>query len=215
MNNTLAPKHFIFDWSGTLCDDMRSCYEASMAVFRHYKTPVIEMGEYRSQIEYPYLPFYQRYNPKMELEVIDTVFREALPSTSLPIIYKQTKPLLEYLHKLRKDMVIVTGVPQNIIESELIRLNVAQYFQEVIGSAYDKTELVLDLLNRKHWTPANVWYLGDMAHDILVGKNAKVTTVALAQGYQPRHKLEKVEPDMLFDDLAGAYQFIKSMCASW
>ena len=66
---------------------------------------------------------------------------------------------------------------------------------------YDKVETILGIMKRNGFEVEETAYVGDMTHDIDAGKKAKVITIAVSWGYQPREKLSKENPNFLIKDL--------------
>jgi phosphoglycolate phosphatase-like HAD superfamily hydrolase len=52
--------------------------------------------------------------------------------------------------------------------------------------------------------------VGDMTHDIDAGKKAKVITIAVSWGYQPKEKLTEENPNFLIEDLEELKRIIES-----
>ena len=60
-------RNVIFDWSGTLVDDLPAVWEASNHVFRQAGIPPLSLDEFRSEFQLPYHGFYERYLPEVPM----------------------------------------------------------------------------------------------------------------------------------------------------
>ena len=90
--------------------------------------------------------------------------------------------------------------------SELSYLKIADYF-DVIVSANDIKAMkpnptgIKAILHFFKAKPGSAIYIGDMVDDIITAKLAKVTSCAVADGFDSHHKLKSIKPDYLFDGI--------------
>ena len=61
-------RNCIFDWSGTLVDDLPAVWEASNSVFQRAGVAPLSLAEFRAEFSLPFKPFYDRYVPQVPLE---------------------------------------------------------------------------------------------------------------------------------------------------
>ena len=57
-------KNLIFDWSGTLVDDLALTLDASNYVFSQYGKPCMDRDEFRAEFQLPYPDYYARVLPQ-------------------------------------------------------------------------------------------------------------------------------------------------------
>ena len=57
-------KNLIFDWSGTLVDDLALTLDASNYVFSQYGKPCMNRDEFRAEFQLPYPDYYARVLPQ-------------------------------------------------------------------------------------------------------------------------------------------------------
>jgi len=55
-------KNIIFDWSGTLSDDLIPVYTATMNIFKKIGLKKIPLNKYRTEFRLPYMTFYHKFN---------------------------------------------------------------------------------------------------------------------------------------------------------
>ena len=68
-------KNFIFDWSGTLVDDLGPVLDSTNKVFNHFKTLFYKREVFCSEFSLPFKNFYERFLPDIsmpELELLIT-----------------------------------------------------------------------------------------------------------------------------------------------
>ncbi len=57
----MAVKNVLFDWSGTISDDLPVVYATVMKVFAHYGIPAITLDEFRSSYTLPYMEHSRKF----------------------------------------------------------------------------------------------------------------------------------------------------------
>jgi len=78
-------KNIIFDYSGTLRDDLDWTFAITMRVFEKLGRKPISLEEYRNQMCLPYMNFYVKYFPNVGQKRIDSPFLRAwMKSASRP-----------------------------------------------------------------------------------------------------------------------------------
>ena len=144
-------KNFIFDWSGTVSDDLHLVHAAAMHVFRAYDMPEISLEEFRREFEYPYMPFYHKYNTDITQEMANQVYLKVIHEVGEPIVYPGADDVLAQLHRRERNMVVFSGIPQPKLEKEVDDYGFRDYFSEVNGDIYDKRNDILALLERNRF----------------------------------------------------------------
>jgi len=194
-------KNVIFDWSGTLSNDLRPVYEAAMYVFRDCGVREISFEEFRREIDYPYLLFYHKYIPELTRERADKIFTSAIHDVGEPAPYPGAAEVLATLHARGTEMVVLSGVPPRKILLEVQSYGFKHYFREVNGGVYDKTEVIHQVLERNGFAAAHTVYLGDMLHDVEAARLAGVRSAVSTWGYHPMARLKAASPDHFLEDL--------------
>src|SRR3989338_3814949 len=91
-------KNIIFDWSGTLCDDVKSSYLATKHTIRHFGGPHLTFRQYREQFDLPVWKFYKKHCPTIHVDEIDayyfTRFERALRQTRRTGLTRLTRQIL-------------------------------------------------------------------------------------------------------------------------
>src|SRR5437764_8749843 len=67
-------RNIIFDWSGTLVDDLPAVWEATNFVFSQAGLPVLTLEQFRAEFCLPFTDFYARHTPKVSMEQLEGWF---------------------------------------------------------------------------------------------------------------------------------------------
>tara|TARA_Y100000310_G_scaffold342738_1_gene447167 strand:+ start:588 stop:1196 length:609 start_codon:yes stop_codon:yes gene_type:complete len=193
-------KNIIFDWSGTLSDDLLSCHRICMSVFENCGVNSISLDEFKDEFILPYMEFYWKYIPDLKKEVQDRIFSENIDNCS-PDLYPEVKETLQFLKNKNVNMIILSSTNQSHIDQEMIKHNLGHFFSEVKASVYDKIKVIPELMIKHNFKPEETVFVGDMVHDILTGKAAGIKTLALTWGYHKRAKLFSANPDYIINNI--------------
>lgn len=206
----MAIKNIIFDWSGTLSDDFTPVYQASMLIFKKLGKKPISMEEFRREFTLPYMVFWKKYFPEHTKEKQDKLYIKAINQVDDSRLYNGVKKELEKLKSLGVNMIIISSHPHNKLMSEANNYEIRSFFKEISGSIHDKTEAIVEILQRNNFNHDETMYIGDMTHDIDAGKKAKVKTVALGWGYQSEEVLRNSNPDHYISNISNLDQLLEN-----
>ena len=194
-------QNIIFDWSGTLCDDLITTYQASMLIFKKLGKTPLSLKEYRDEFTLPYMIFWNKYFPNLTKEEQDKLSNEMLLKVNAPKLYPGVKKVIQNLDSDNIEMIIISSQHYDKLITECVDYGISKYFRQVNGSVYDKTKMIRDCLAQNNFNPEKTMFVGDMTHDIDAGKKAGVITVGLSWGYQHKDRLVAFKPDYLISDI--------------
>ena len=67
-------RNIIFDWSGTLVDDLPAVLDATNHVFAKYGVPPLTLDQFRAEFCLPFKGFYLRYLPHVPIAELEPLF---------------------------------------------------------------------------------------------------------------------------------------------
>ena len=95
-------RNVIFDWSGTLVDDLPAVLEATNHVLRMAGVPEITRERFRAEFTLPFTGFYERYTPNVPMAQLEEWFhgrfREVQDSASGAVILSGHLSQLSLIH---------------------------------------------------------------------------------------------------------------------
>jgi len=128
------------------------------------------------------------------------------------VLYPHAKEILEYLKNKR--LFIVTNWYTDFAEATLKGLGIRKYFEDVIGGD-DETCLkpsacILDTITpRVKIDRSRSLIIGDMAVDIMTGKNAGMKTCWVTYGLGKLEDIRDLKPDYIIEDLIELKEIIR------
>ena len=204
-------KNLIFDWSGTLANDLGSVLHATNATLEHFGKPVLTEEAFRECFRLPFTEFYEEVLPGVELSELQRLYRYHFPEDWEVPLLEHAREMLEYGAATGRRMVLLSSAPLEHFQRQAGSLGVLGFFERVACGVIDKrSELVL-LLEAMEMRPEETIFVGDMRHDIEAARAAGVMSVAVATGYESVSKLMTVDPDVVLRDL----QAMPRMLGGW
>lgn len=197
---------FIFDWDGTL---------SSVKLLRKINEKVNPFWKYKKDVQSRAVMEKEQDFDKLASKVKRGMHRKSTEtrlfapiidfsiSLTRPKLHNDSRELLEDLRRRKKKVVLLTNGASWRVAKELELLDVSRYFDLVVSAQDLKIlkpnplgiNVILALMKTKR---SRAVYIGDMGDDILLAKYAKVSSCALACGFDNYQKLKSFKPDYLF-----------------
>jgi phosphoglycolate phosphatase len=195
-------RNVIFDWSGTLVDDLPAVWQASNFVFRQAGVPELTLDQFRAEFALPFTTFYDRYTPHVSMQQLETwfhgQFRQCQDSVApLP----HAREFLEFC----RERGLRTFVLSSVHEEHFARQTAASGFRELLDHPYvgvwDKRVKIRAILADHGLQPGETLFIGDMQHDIESARAGGVLSCAVLTGYNRLEQLRASEPDLIVEHL--------------
>ena len=199
----MPPRNIIFDWSGTLVDDLPPVLEATNAVMRAFGRAELTREEFRAQFRLPFLHWYEEILPGVTAEELDRVFLAAFAASQLPVtVLPHAREFLESCAAAGTRMFVLSSAPQHAVEEQAHALGLRGYFEHIHAGVRDKREHIAALLLDHALAREHTLLIGDMRHDIHTARAGGISSVAVLTGYEFPEVIATAEPDFTVADLA-------------
>ncbi|PCJ63420.1 MAG: hypothetical protein COA79_01015 [Planctomycetota bacterium] len=201
-------RNVIFDWSGTLCNDHQFTHELTNATLQHFGSDSIDFETYKSEFKIPVDLFYTKYIKDVDIKTIDKFFFSLYLERIKDLnFFPKTNLLLNFLKEFNFNVSICSTLSQRILDNAVKHHKLEDYFNHVMGNAFDKTDVLKGYLNQNNLIPDETIFIGDMPHDIIAGKNAAIRTGAANYGYSNPEVLQQEKPDDSFDSIEKLFHW--------
>jgi|694.fasta_scaffold78709_5 phosphoglycolate phosphatase-like HAD superfamily hydrolase/ADP-ribose pyrophosphatase YjhB (NUDIX family) len=195
-------RNLIFDWSGTLVDDLGPVIEATNAVLQKYGVPPLDREMFRRRFRLPYRKFYEEILPEIPLEELEAHFRPAFESSSAPVtVLPHAREKLEWCSKLGIRCFILTSMDAAAFARQLDDFGFGPHFEATYAGVLDKREIIHQILENHRLNPTETAFVGDMTHDVETARHGGVASIAVLTGYNHPEILAQVRPDLTVPDL--------------
>ena len=206
-----------FDVDGTLIDSRIDIVRAVNYTLKHYalaEKPAKEIVSYigtgvKDLLRRSLGPDKARFTDEA-VKIFSGYFLKHPTDESL--LYPNVKEVLQHFSKKRK--FILTNRYREFADTALKNLGIRDYFEEILGGddencikpsacALDKVFGVFHIDRKKSII------VGDMAVDVMAGKNSGVKTCWVTYGLNKLDDLKGIKPDYIIDDLVELKDIIK------
>jgi len=197
-------RNLIFDWSGTLVDDLPPVLEATNQVLGIYGLEPWDRETFRLRFRLPYGSFYEETLPGVPLAELEVHFRKAfaISTAALPVtILPYAREKLEWCREHGIRAFVLTSMDSESFHYQLADLGLSDFFEATYSGVQDKRELILEILETHRLDPAESAFIGDMTHDVETARHGKLTAIAVLTGYTHAGALAESRPDLTVPDL--------------
>jgi len=204
-------KNLIFDWSGTLVDDLPPTLAATNAVLREFGVPELTRDAFRDRFRLPYMDFYREMlgdpPPGAEgtaiLQKLEAVYHAEFVGCGQEVtVLPHSRELLELCRDTGRRTFAFTALHPQHFAAQAEEFGLAGYFDEVYTGVADKVSDISRLMGEQNLDPAETAFVGDMVHDIQAAKAGGIQSIAVLTGYDKAEKLLPHTPDILAGDLS-------------
>ena len=207
--------HCIWDFNGTILDDMSAGIRAVNELLLKRELPVISsIEQYRSIFGFPVKSYYEALGFDFSKEPYDKIahewvalYLEYVKDCSLGDGVAQT---LEKFNSCGLEQVLLSATERKMLDSQIEALGLKEFFSEILGLdniyAVSKVDIACE------WKKANsnisAFMIGDTEHDCVVANAMGVDCYLVCSGHQSKERLEKLGVPV-FDDLYALTAFLK------
>lgn len=212
MTNRLPVQHVIFDWNGTLVDDLALAVKGLNAVRALQTLPPVDAGQYRKHFGFPIRGFYQALGIDCDTVAFDELIAAYLHIFNGEIGQCPLHPgALTFLRNLRRDGVsisVLSASQHQTLESNLRCAGIRHLVDNVFGltnvQAKGKQEVALQLDTLLGFPGERALMIGDTDHDIDVARACGWQMASVSHGHQTHERLSALHPHV-FHNLQAVY----------
>ena len=187
-------RNLIFDWSGTLVDDLGPVLEATNAA--------LDREGFRRKFRLPYQDFYAELLPAVPLALVEGHFRQAFAAATSPVtVLPHAREKLEWCRKHGLRVFVLSSMDAQAFELQLDGFGWRHHFEATYAGVQDKRLVIHRILATHQLDPAATAFVGDMTHDVETARHGGITSIAVLTGYNHPEVLAAVHPDLTVADL--------------
>jgi len=195
-------RNIIFDWSGTLVDDLGPVIEATNAVLGNYNIAPLDREEFRRLFRLPYREFYSDLLPHVPLEDLEALFRPAFDAAITPVtVLPHAREKLEWCAACGIRTFVLTSMDTTAFERQMDNFGLRHRFEATYSGVSDKREIIHQILENHGLNPDETAFVGDMTHDVETARHGGISSIAVLTGYNHAEILARVRPDLTVPNL--------------
>ncbi|MGB7767499.1 MAG: NUDIX domain-containing protein [Verrucomicrobiia bacterium] len=195
-------RNIIFDWSGTLVDDLPAVWKATNFVLAQADRPEMTLEQFRAEFSLPFTNFYDRHTPHVPLPQLEDWFhshyREIQDSVcELPY----ARDFLEFCHSRQLRTFLLSTIQHEHFAVQCQVTGFDAFLDRPYTDVFDKREKIHEILAENRLVPDETLFIGDMQHDIETAKHGGIHSCAVLTGYNTLEQLREVKPDLIVEHL--------------
>lgn len=186
-------KHILWDWNGTLINDVDLCVTALNTLLNRRSMTNIDRDYYQAHFGFPVIHFYEKLGFNFDEECFKTMSAEWMKEYQLGFssetgLQDCTHEVLSFTDSLGFKQSILSACEINILKDSIKHFQLCDYFHEVHGTtniqAHGKTELAQYAVENSQFDPDETLLFGDTVHDYEVARDSGMHCVLIADGHQ-------------------------------
>jgi len=204
-------RNIIFDWSGTLVDDLPAVWEASNHVLTQAGQPEMTLEQFRAEFQLPFTSFYDKHTPHVPMEQLENWFHtrfKQVQDSVCPLPY--AGQFIEFCrqHKLRT--FLLSTVREDHFEAQRRATGFGEFLEKGYLGVWDKRHKIHDIIVENKLSPDETLFIGDMKHDVETARHGGVHSCAVLTGYNTLQDLRSAKPDLIVEHLGELREILEA-----
>ena len=195
-------RNIIFDWSGTLVDDLPAVWHASNHVFARAGVPEMSLEEFRAEFCLPFKKFYDRYVSHVPLPELEewfhTRFREVQDTV---VALPHARDFLVFCREQGLRTFLLSAVHKEHFAGQATATGFHEFLDRPYLGVSDKRAMIKEILSENGLVQEETLFIGDMEHDIETARHGGISSCAVLTGYNSVAQLRAAGPDLIVEHL--------------
>lgn len=192
-------KHIIWDWNGTLLDDIDVSMTALNILLESEHLPlVLDINEYRKYFQFPVREYYKKVGFDFEKTPFTLLAQKYMdyyqPHSFTCSLHDGALDTLQKAQDNGIKQYLLSASNLTFLKEQVANYPIAQYFTSICGldniHASSKAALAKEFVEANGFSHDSVVFVGDSVHDSEVAHGANCHCILIANGHEHRKKLE-------------------------
>jgi phosphoglycolate phosphatase-like HAD superfamily hydrolase/ADP-ribose pyrophosphatase YjhB (NUDIX family) len=195
-------RNIIFDWSGTLVDDLPAVLKASNFVLAQAGKAEMSLEQFRAEFSLPFTKFYDRHTPHVPMPQLEDWFHSSFKVAQSSVVeLPHARDFLEFCRAKKFRMFLLSTVHADhfAVQGRVIDFNT--FLEKAYTDVWDKRKKIHDILAENNLKPDETLFIGDMEHDIETAHHGGIHSCAVLTGYNTLEQLRAAKPDLIVEHL--------------
>ena len=210
-------RNVIWDWNGTLLNDVPFCVDITNALLRRYGLrPFADIREYRSRFSFPVKDYYASigFGPEIFVTVAHEWMDAYMRGEHICPLNPHAVEIADAFHRENFTQVVISASKIENLKLQLASRPHFSCFCAPVGLndiyAGSKTDLAVRWMRDNRIDPDETVFIGDTLHDWETAKAAGCRCILADIGHQSRERLS-LSGCPLVSSLPDAYRMIHDM----
>ena len=195
-------RNIIFDWSGTLVDDLPAVWQATNYVLAQAECTEMSLAEFRAEFCLPFTIFYDRHTPHIPLPQLEIWFHSRFKQVQDSVCeLPHAREFLEFCRARKLRTFLLSTVHRDHFAAQEISIGFGKFLDRPYLEVWDKRKKIHDILAENNLQPDETLFIGDMQHDIETARHGGIYSCAVLTGYNTLEQLRTAQPDLIVEHL--------------
>jgi phosphoglycolate phosphatase-like HAD superfamily hydrolase/ADP-ribose pyrophosphatase YjhB (NUDIX family) len=195
-------RNIIFDWSGTLVDDLPAVLKASNFVLTQAGKPEMSLEKFRAEFQLPFTKFYDRHTPDVPMPQLESWFHSSFSRAQDSVLeLPHARDFLEFCRAKKLRTFLLSTVHADYFKTQCTVTGFDAFLDKPYTDVWDKRKKIHDILAENNLKPDETLFIGDMEHDIETARHGGVHSCAVLTGYNTLEQLRAARPDLIVEHL--------------
>ena len=195
-------RNIIFDWSGTLVDDLPAVWQATNYVLAQAERAEMTLAEFRAEFCLPFTIFYDRHTPHIPLPQLETWFHSRFKQVQASVCeLPHAREFLEFCRERELRTFLLSTVHRDHFAVQDAGIGFGKFLDRPYIEVWDKRKKIHDILLENNLQADETLFIGDMQHDIETARHGGIHSCAVLTGYNTLSQLRAAEPDVIVEHL--------------
>jgi phosphoglycolate phosphatase-like HAD superfamily hydrolase/ADP-ribose pyrophosphatase YjhB (NUDIX family) len=196
-------RNIIFDWSGTLVDDLPAVLKASNFVLTQSGKPEMSLAEFRAEFSLPFTKFYDRHTPDVPMPQLESWFHASFKQAQDSVCeLPHARSFLQFCRAKNLRMFLLSTIHTDHFKVQCRVIGFDAFLEKAYTNVWDKRKKIHEILAENKLKPDETLFIGDMEHDIETAKHGSVYSCAVLTGYNTLEQLRAAKPDLIVEHLS-------------
>ncbi len=202
-------RNIIFDWSGTLVDDLPAVWKATNYVLSQAQRPELTLEQFRAEFCLPFTIFYDRHVPHVDFPQLEDWFHSRFRQVQDSVCeLPHARRFLEFCRERKVRTFLLSTVHCDHFAVQAGVTGFAEYLEKPYVNVWDKRKKIHEILQENNLAAEETIFIGDMQHDIETARHGEVQSVAVLTGYNTLEQLRAAQPDLVVEHLGELEQIL-------
>lgn len=204
-------RNVIFDWSGTLVDDLPAVWQATNHVLTQAGRPKLTLEQFRAEFCLPFTIFYDKHVPDVPLPQLEEWFHSQFRKAQDSVVeLPHAREFLEFCRGRGLRTFILSTVQREHFAKQAGKTGFGQFIDTPYVEVWDKREKIHSILEEHRLKPDETLFIGDMQHDIETARHGGVHSCAVLTGYNTLDQLRAARPDLIVEHLRELREILEA-----
>ncbi|MEI2726025.1 MAG: NUDIX domain-containing protein [Verrucomicrobiota bacterium] len=195
-------RNIIFDWSGTLVDDLPAVWEATNYVLVQAERPEMTLAEFRAEFCLPFTLFYEKYTPHIPVAQLEAWFHGRFRTVQSSVVaLPHAQEFLVFCREHQVRTFLLSTVADEHFAVQERATGFGEFLDRPYTGVWDKRQKIHEILADNQLRAEETLFIGDMEHDIETAKHGGIHSCAVLTGYNTLDQLRRAAPDLIVEHL--------------